>query len=152
MSDPNDTKLTAAQRIAAAEARRQAKTDAEKAAREEQHANDLEAIEALEATLGQKVYPSKQVTQWKAGLPVIVGIRVPTHVEYKRQVSRLNRANGNGDAKVSAQNELANACWVYPEDQATRDEMLQVNSGLIASIGLYVNKLAEAEFTEEGKG
>lgn len=145
------TEKTAAQRIADAQDRRQAKADKEKAARAEQHATDLEAIEALEDKLGQKIYPSKQLTQFKAGLPIVVGIRVPTNAEYKRQVSKLNRANGNGDAKVAAQNEMANACWAYPEDPTTRNEMLEANTGLIASIGVYANKLAEAEFTEEGK-
>lgn len=142
---------TAEQRIAEAMARRQQKNDEEKAARAEQHANDLEAIEALEAELGHKINPSKQVQQFKAGLPVIVGVRSPSAAEYKRMFAKVNSAGQNANAKVAAHTELARSCWVYPKDEAQREAMIEANSGLLASIGNFANKLAEVELAEEGK-
>ncbi len=146
------TTPTAAERIQAATDRRAAKADAEATAREEQFATDLEAIEALESKLGLRIYYSKQVRTFVAGLPVVVGVRAPDPNEYKRMFSMVNRTGGNGDAKVSALLTLAQACWVYPEDTATRAAMTEANAALLASVGNFANTLAEVELREEGKG
>jgi hypothetical protein len=154
MSEMNDVmtvRKSAADRIREAGERRAAKVDAEVKAREEQLAADVEAIEALEEKLGIRIHASKQVRQFVVGLPVVVGVRAPDAAEYKRMFSGVNRSNGNGDAKVAAHTMLANACWVYPQDAATRDAMLAANGGLLASVGNFANKLAEVELEEEGK-
>lgn len=143
---------TAADRIAAASDRRAAKAEAELAAREEQFATDLEAIEALEEKLGLRVHYSKQVRTFVPGLPVVVGVRAPDPDEYRRMFSLVNRSGGNGDAKVSALMTLANACWVYPVDPAARIAMSKANAALLASVGNFANTLAEVELREEGKG
>ncbi len=145
---------TAEERIQEVTARRAAKEDAELAARREQFANDLEAIEELEKSKGIRIRYSKQVRTFVPGLPVVVGVRAPDVAEYKRLVSKVNRANGNGDAKVAALIELANACWAYPDptdDKAKRDAMVEANAGLLASVGNFANTLAEVELKEEGK-
>lgn len=143
--------LTPAQRIAAANDRRAAKAEAEANAREAQFATDLEAIEALEEKLGVRVHYSKQVRTFVPGLPVVVGVRAPDPGEYKRLLSMISRAGGNGEAKVSALLVLAQQCWVYPEDKGTRDAMADANAALLASVGNFANTLAEVELKEEGK-
>lgn len=151
MSDIVQAK-TAAERIAAAHDRRAAKADAEVAKREEQFATDLEAIEALEEKLGVRVHYSAQVRTFVPGLPVVVGVRAPDPAEYKRLFSSINRAQGNGDAKVAALLMLGNACWVYPEEKAARDAMVEANAALVASVGNFANTLAEVELKEEKNG
>ncbi len=142
-------KLTAAERIAAATERRAVKADAEAEAREEQFATDLEAIEALEAKLGVRVHYSKQVRTYVPGLPVVVGVRAPDAAEYKRMLSMVSRSKDNGDAKVAAVLTLAASCWIYPEEKATRDAMVDANAALLASVGNFANSLAEVELKEE---
>ncbi len=143
---------TAAQRIDAVNARRAAKAEAETKAREEQFATDLEAIEALEEKLGQRVSYSSQVRAFVPGTPVVVGVRAPDPSEYKRLVSMIAKNGNHGDAKVAAVIQLAEVCWVYPADKPTRDAMVEANAGLLASVGNFANTLAEVELKEEGKG
>jgi len=141
--------LTAAERIAAAQERRTKKTDAEASAREEQFATYLEAIEQLEAKLGIRIRYSNQIRTFVPGMPVVVGVRAPEPAEYKRLLSQVSRSNGNGDAKVAGIIALGHACWVYPEDKATRDAMIEANAALVASVGNFANTLAEVELKEE---
>ena len=115
------------------------------------HANDLEAIEALETKLAHRIIPSNQVKQFTPGYPVIVGVRPPSSGEYKRLMSKIGRAKENSDARTAALIELARACWMYPEEEASRDAICEANTGLLASVGLFVTKLAEVELAEEGK-
>lgn len=149
MSDPI---LTPAERIAAAQARREAKAEAETKAREAQFATDLEAIEELEGKLGVRIRYSQQVRTFVPGLPVVVGVRAPEAGEYKRLLSMTARAKDNGEAKVHALLDLARQCWVYPADPATRDAMMEANAALLASVGNFANSLAEVELKDEGKG
>jgi hypothetical protein len=149
----NDQKTpTAAERIAASEERRAKKATAEATAREEQFANDLEAIEKLEDELGIGLRYSSQVKTYVPGLPVVVGVRAPEPGEYKRFQSKMNRQNVTGDQKVAALIELAQMCWKYPADKDTRDAMVEANTALLSSVGQFVNSLAEVEIKEEGKG
>lgn len=155
MSDAKPKALTPAERIAASTERRTKAAEAEKKAREEQFATDLEAIEALESKLGLQLRYSSQVRQFVPGQPVVVGVRAPAPVEYKRLMSLMNRKDASGDAKVAALIQIAQECWVYPDpitDKESRDAMIEANAGLLASIGGFVNSLAEVELKEEGKG
>ncbi len=63
----------------------------------------------------------------------------------------VNRSNNNGDAKVAAVATLAQSCWIYPEDKATRDAMCDANAGLLSSVGNFAYSLGEVELKEEGK-
>ncbi len=146
-----DAKQTPAQRVAAIEARKAARTAVADAAREEQYATDRERIADLEDQLGIEIHISKQVRQHVPGCPVVVGVRAPGEGEYKRFFSQINKSNGNGDAKVSALKMLAEVCWVYPADPEQRKALLSANSALLASVGNFANKLAEVEIADEGK-
>lgn len=163
MSDEKDTPsgrfgtvsqlpLTPEQRTAAALKRRAAKNDAETKARAAQFADDIEAIEAIENRDDVELHYSEQVKQFVPGLPVIVGARAPDKTEYKRLLSKMNRQGATGDAKVAALVELAAVCWTYPEDPKVREAMVEANPGLLASLGNFVNSLAEVGIREEGKG
>ena len=143
-------KPTRAERLAALEKKQADRDAAEAEAREEQYVTDREAIAALSDKLGVRVHHSKQVKQFVPGVPVIVGVRAPEAGEYKRLFSKVNNAK-NGDARVAALNELAQSCWVYPAEGPERQAMLDANSGLLASVGNFANKLAEVEIAEEGK-
>lgn len=142
---------TADERIAAINARRAAKAEAESEARKEQFADDLEAIEALEEKLGVRIRYSSQVKQYVPGLPVVVGVRAPEPSEHKRLVSLVNRSGNNADAKVAAVAQLAHSCWVYPEDKGLREAMIAANAGLLSSVGNFAFSLGEVELKEEGK-
>jgi len=135
------------------EERRAKRAKAIEEARETQYTADLVAIEALEIASDPPITidVSHTVRQYVPGCPVIVGMRPPTEAEYKRFFSQINRANGNGDAKVAAQVQLAQACWVYPADHEQRKAMLSANAGMLASIGNAVNKQAELQEAAEGK-
>jgi hypothetical protein len=143
--------LTADQRIAASAARRAERAEAEADARKEQFADDLEAIEAIEAKLGARVRYSAQVSNFVPGLPVIVGVRPPEPAEHKRFVKMVNANGNNADAKIAAVAQLAQLCWVYPEDKFTRDAMVQANAGLISSVGNFAYSLGDVELKDEGK-
>ncbi len=146
------SELSAEQRIAAANKRRSDKADAEAKARTEQFATDLEAIEALETKLAIRIHYSEQVRTFVPGLPVVVGVRAPETGEYKRFLSKMNNTKGHSDAKVAALLELAHACWLYPEEKATRESMAEANAALLASVGNFANTLAEVELKEEKNG
>lgn len=147
-----EIKKTAAQRTAEALERRTKSAEAELAAREEQFADDIEAIEVLEHELGARIHYSKQVRNFTPGLPVVVGVRAPEPAEYKRMFSGVNKNGASGDAKVQALLQLAGVCWVYPAEKEKREAMVEANAGLLASVGNFANTLAEVELREEGKG
>lgn len=143
--------LTPAQRIEAAKKRAADKAVVEAKAREAQFADDLEAMEAIEAKLGIRLRYSAEVKQYVQGLPVVVGVRAPEPAEHKRLVSMVNKNGSNADAKVSAVATLAQSCWVYPEDKETRDAMIEANAGLLSSVGNFAYSLGEVELKAEGK-
>jgi hypothetical protein len=147
----NEETVTPEERVAAVKARRAARDTSNAKARTAQEAVDLEAIEKLEEEHGYTLNVEHQVSQFVPGHPVIVGIRPPTEVEYKRFFSQINRSGGQGDAKVAAQMMLAQVCWAYPEDPDSRKAMLGANAALLASVGNIANKLAELKQDEAGK-
>jgi hypothetical protein len=143
---------TPEQRTAAARKRRADRELDTAKARAAQEAIDLEAIEKLELAGGYMMNVENQVTQHVPGHPVIIGIRPPTEAEYKRFFSQVHRANGNGDAKAAATVMLAQSCWAYPEDPASRAALIAQNAALLASVSAVANKLAELKQDEAGKG
>lgn len=142
---------TPAERKAAAYARRAAREATSAEARDAQEVVDLEAIEAIEAERGYTLDVGFQVQQFVPGAPVIVGVKAPTELEYKRYFQQVNRSSGNADAKIAAHVMLAQVAWVYPEDKDARAAMLAANGGMLASIGNHASKLAELRRTEAGK-
>lgn len=131
---------------------RRAKRRAElEAKRAEQYAADLEAVDAYEVEKGVTLDITLRVANFVPGHPTLVGVRTPTELEYKRFFQSVNRA-GNADAKMTAHQQLAACCWVYPEADASRKAMLEANPGLLAVVGNKAIKLAELQAEEEGKG
>lgn len=129
-------------------AKRRADLDAKRA---EQYAADLESIDAYETEKGVTLDTSLRVANFVPGHATLVGVRVPTELEYKRFFQSINRA-GNADAKMAAHQQLASCCWIYPEADASRKAMLEANPGLLAVVGNKAIKLAELQAEEEGKG
>ncbi len=133
-------------------ARRAARAAATEEARAAQYLIDCKAIEALEAEHGYVLNISQQVRQFVPGCPVVVAVKAPSELEYKRFFQQINRSKGNADAQMAAHAMLAQVCWVYPENPEARKAMVAANGGLLASVGNLANKLAELNADEEGKG
>jgi hypothetical protein len=92
------------------------------------------------------------VKTFVAGLPVVVAVRAPDAAEMKKMVTMVNKNKDHVDAKIAAVRDLAEVCWVYPEDKETRKAMCEANAGLHSSIGNFAYSLGEVELKEEGKG
>jgi hypothetical protein len=132
------------------EAKRAARKAESEKARSEQYVLDLEAIDEIELKNGLELDISLRVTNFTKGAPSLVGVRAPSELEYKRFFQSVNRA-GNADAKMAAHEQLAKTCWVYPEDEASRDKMRAANPGLLAGVGNLAIKLAEMRSEDESK-
>ncbi len=120
----------------------------------EQERVDLEAIDALEETLGEPLH-TMTANGFKAGVSVKIAFRAPTAIEYKRYLGMAGRAitANNSDARTKAQELLALACWVYPvENSDGRKAMLEAFPGVLVSLSVEAAKVAEMRAEEEGKG
>ncbi len=142
---------TAEQRIAEIEQRRTARRDKAGEARAEQYARDLEAIDAIEVEKDEEL-SVLHVAGYRAGLPVVVGVRAPSQQYYKRFASQIRRAKDNLEERAKAQDMLADVCWAYPADEPTRKAMLEAFPGTLVSVAVEAAKLAELRSAEEGKG
>lgn len=133
------------------EARRAARKAQTEQAKAEQYAKDLEAIDALEVESGEEI-ATLTVNGYKAGLPVLVGVKAPSALQYKRFADQIRNAKENLNKRAQAQDLLAESCWVYPSDKDARKAMLEAFPGVLVSIAVEVAKLAELRSAEEGKG
>lgn len=143
--------MDAKDRIAAVEARRTERKAALDAAREEQRATDMEALDALEQEYGDGSVARLDVDRYVSGQPTFVVLKCPGADQYKRFCDMVARA-GNAAKKLDAQNLLAESCWCYPREEAKRKEMLAAYPGLLLSIAVRAMKLVEATEEAEGKG
>lgn len=133
------------------ESRRAARKAAAAQAREEQYAKDLEAIDALEVESGEDIATLK-VSQFKPGLPSLVGVKAPTEAYYKRFAQMIRKSGQNLEARAHAQDMLAESCWAYPNDADQRKAMKEAFPGVLVSIAVKAAELAELNADEEGKG
>jgi hypothetical protein len=156
MSD--ETKKTAAERIAAANETLAKKRAARAAAREEQEANDLEARIRLEEEHGPLAAVS--ASRFEPGQPTMAFVRKPTVPEYKRYKTQVYGAAhekgkrntiGNPTLSREAQELLAKSCWVYPETEEARDAMLATYPGILSPLSQAATALAEGATEDEGK-
>lgn len=134
--------------IEARRAERKAKADA---ARDDQEASDLEAIEALEIGSGDSL-STLRVNGFVPGQPVRVAFKAPSEAYYRRFCSMVRKAGPNLEARGAAQDLLAQSCWVYPADGAAQKAFLVAFPGTLVSIAIECAKLAELRSDEEGKG
>lgn len=148
--------MTPEERIAAAQARRDALKAAEAAAFAEQQATDLEALVELEAEHGFERIVRVDLTGWKSGsgaATMVVG-RVPLKSEsfFKRFVDTVAKPNSDN---VKATETLADACVVYP-NRKDHPELyaatMELAPGVLASVGLQIVKAAQGRTEEEKKG
>jgi len=137
-------------KIAEIEKKRADRKAALKAARTEQLAADLEALNALEEEHGDGSIARLDVDGFKKGLATFVALRAPSADEYKRFCDMVTRAKDTAK-RLDAQNLLAESCWVYPREADKKKEMLAAYPGLLLSIGTRAQKLADAAEAAEGK-
>lgn len=134
------------------ERRREERRRGPNKARDEQLEKDREEIDRLEAETGLYLDTSLSVKNFVDGCPVMLGVRTPKPVEYKRFVDTVNRPNAGPDAKPKALADLGRVCWVYPSDETQRAQLIEANPALPLQVGIAVNKLAELEEESRGKG
>jgi hypothetical protein len=121
-------------------------------AEEAQYEEDLGALLELEEEHG--AVASVKVSRFVAGQPTRAFLRTPNAAEYKRYKDLIFRAQMDKNAKtsaVSAQEQLAKSCWIYPSGDEAQASMLAAFPGLLSSIGLAATSLAEGKAEEVGK-
>jgi hypothetical protein len=113
-----DRKLSAKERIEAAQKRRAECQEREAAEREEQEATDLEAIAELETEFGFDRIIRIDLGAWKPGMnaPASVAVRVPLGSEKlgQRWIEQINKSKEGSKERLTASDALAAECWVYP--------------------------------------
>jgi hypothetical protein len=87
------------------------------------------------------------------GSPTQVYVRPPTPAEYKRYKQTVQNAAASKRTRDvgNAQDQIAEACWVYPGTPEERASMAARVSGILTSIGVVAIRLAEGAAEEEGK-
>jgi hypothetical protein len=137
-------------RLAEIEARRAARKASQEAARQEQRATDLEALDALEAEHGE--VPYVDVAHPVEGLPTLAAGRPSKPAELKRYRSRIRVTKEGGiEGAPEAAEELALACLTYPSREVY-DKLVAQRPGIAAALGGAIVEHASAKAREEGKG
>ena len=144
--------MDAKAKIEEIEKRRAARREASAAARDEQHATDLEAIDKLEEEHGDGVLARLNVDRFVPGQPTFIVMRTPTRAAYKRFQDQYAAATKGKGKVLDAHENLARTCWVYPADKAAQDAMLEVLPGIGHAISVHAQQLVEAQASDEGKG
>lgn len=141
-------------KIAEIEARRAARRAETEKQKTEQLETDLAAIDALEAEHGDECVAALKVNGYRPGLPVMVGVIAPSEPVYRRFVAQIRKAGKNTESHGAAQDQLARSCLAYPpkEDETTRGLMLDAFPGLLVSVAIEAQRLAELRSEAEGKG
>ena len=143
-SAPEDTVEAIEERL---EKRREARASAEKAQRK----IDLLARERLEDD--HPVLAAVRATRHVAGQPTQALLRAPKGSEYKRYKQQVQAASGRKDNKAIAEagELLARSCWVYPVGEADKEAMLDAYPGMLVTMTLAAQDLAEGRTVDEGK-
>ena len=133
------------------EKRAKRKADAE-AARAEQYEKDLEALDKLEEEHGDNRVAALEVRGYVKGLPTLVVVKSPGKF-YKRYTDKVRKAAGkNATAVGEAQDELGEACIVYPSEPDVRKAMFAEFTGTLVSAAMRAIEFAELEADNEKKG
>lgn len=150
---------TAADRIAAALAKREALKAAEAAAFAEQQAIDLEALIDIEAEHGFERVVRIDIGGWKpgAGAATMVVARVPTKAEkaVRRYEETVSKAKAGSTTQHDAAVTLAGFCIVYPDKDSAKDlydATLELAAGVMAHVGVQVMRVVQGNAEEEKKG
>ncbi len=148
---------SAADRIAAAQARRATQKAAEAEAHADQLADDLEALADLEGEHGYDRVLRIDLRGWKpgAGSATMVVARIPLKREdlFKRFEQSAARAKSGTDDALKALHQLAESCVVYP---ARKGDLyagtLELAPGILSNIGLQLVQHVQGAAEEEKKG
>lgn len=151
-----DEQTEAPSALAQVEARREARKAARKREADDQLAKDLDAIDALESTLGDSNVATVRLP-YTAGLPAAAAVRCPKPLEMKRFRDRVKpqKDGRNRDVEtdpVGATEELAAVCVIYPADKDVYAQLCAARPGLAAQLGKEAVRLALGAEESEGKG
>lgn len=149
--------LTAQERIDAANKRRSQKANAESLLKLEQQATDLEAIADLEDTHGHDRIIRIELTSWTPGqgAPTSIAVRVPMGSEKNcaKFNDRINKAKEGSKEKLSAQDDLAKECWVYPVfGSDAYKAALEIAPMILNQACLQIMLASQGVAEKEGKG
>lgn len=121
--------------------------------RASQRAKDLSAIIDLENEMGIELKTLETQERYVEGVPVVVGVRPPTKMEYRRFQSEVRAAKENATKRGEASDLLAKACVVYPpKDSDAFKALTEAFPGTLNSVVLVATKLAELQSEDEKKG
>jgi hypothetical protein len=142
------------------EEKRAERKAANEAARLEQRAKDLEAIDALEQEFGDSNIATLDVP-YSPGLPTMIACRTPNEAEIKRYRHELKaKKDGTMGDPVTAAELVAATCRVYPPrgkngEASDGDElyrkMLAARPGIHVQLGAEALKLASASAEDRSK-
>lgn len=151
--------MSASDRIAAAQARREALKAAEAEAHAEQLATDLEALADLEAAHGFDRVLRVDLRGWKAGsgATTMVVARIPLRREshVKRFEETAARAKSGTNEGLAALHTLAEACIVYPHRKDHAEAYaatMDLAPGILSNVGLQLVQAVQGAAEEEKKG
>lgn len=148
--------LTAQERIDAINMRRSALAKAEKEARQEQEATDLEAIADLEDLYGHERVIRISLGPWKPGMgPASIAVKVPlgSELNLSKFIQRINRAKEGSQEKLSAQDDLAKECWIYPpRGSDAYKAALECAPLILSNAALQIVNASQGVVEQEGKG
>ena|ERR1051325_2400960 len=154
---PHDLKVVEPKpdRLAAIQEKRRLRQEGVQAAKRDQLAIDLEAIDEAEAKYGDESIGVLDMP-FTEGLPVKAAVRAANPAELKRYRARVKPSKrGELDSQVAldAAVELGITCQVYPEPKSDTDvAMRAARPGCDAQLGLIALRLGGGEEEREGKG
>ena len=137
--------------LAAAEAKRAARKAAAQKAADAQKAVDTDAIDEIEAELGDASIKAADLPH-KAGLVTKIAVRCPTRAEIKRYRDMTKPSKNGREADGARANEALGAtCRVYPpndpgaEDSAAFEAVCEAFPGVLGQCGMLAAALSVAD-------
>ncbi len=119
--------------------------------RDEQRAEDLEAVDALEQEHGDHNVKTLDV-DCGPGFPTLIAARAASPAELKRYRAMCKPGKNGGEPKYAeAGEQLGGAARLYP-DSATFAKILEQRPGALLQLGVAAVELATARESAEGKG
>jgi hypothetical protein len=140
--------------LEAAEAKRAARKAKAQEAADAQKAIDTEAIDAIEASLGDSAIKAIDIP-FRAGLVSKVAVRCPSKPEINRYRDRVKPQRDRRNVEVpgdaaAAHEEIGAVCVVYP-DKEQFAKVCEVLPGLLGQCGMHAVALSVGEEEKAGK-
>lgn len=156
-------KTPAQVRIEELEKKREARRAARSAKRDEQHALDLEALDALEDQYGAERLAVLRLDgadgeRYVDGIPTLVVVKAPDEARVARYRAELKPKRKGRDGALEQVDPipplvlLGRSCLVYPPTQEQLDAILAELPGVDVQIGKLAASLAAGREEAEGKG